>query len=143
MSQRPPPGSHRDLLTGAKQQQAAHLQTAAAASAQLIRAVESIVRVNSATAPLARTVLLDKVATIHELDAEIDRQLAQDIAENYEALLAAKQKLARHVTRTQRALAMLRHSAGSCVDVLQLKAELIDQELRVLETALSYINNQD
>ncbi|GEQ69516.1 hypothetical protein JCM33374_g3188 [Metschnikowia sp. JCM 33374] len=125
---------HKDLLASAKQQQTANLHESAAASAQLVRAVEAIIKVNSATGQLGTCPpLLDKIATIHELDREIDRQLNCDIVHNYEALLDAKQKLARHVKRCQRALAIVPDTKGSYVDLLQHRVELIDQELRILE----------
>ena len=126
--------THRDLLHEAKHLQAALLQEGNAASAQLIKAVDAIVKVNSGSSPL-----LDKIGTIHELDREIDRQLKQDIAQNYEALMAAKARLARHVARTRRALAMLADSNESYVDLLQGRVERVDQELRILEHTLALV----
>ncbi|KAM9912475.1 hypothetical protein OXX59_000882 [Metschnikowia pulcherrima] len=126
--------THRDLLHEAKHSQAASLQEGNAASAQLIKAVDAIVKVNSGSSPL-----LDKIGTIHELDREIDRQLKQDIAQNYEALMAAKARLARHVARTRRALAMSADSNESYVDLLQGRVERVDQELRILEHTLALV----
>lgn len=126
--------THRDLLHEAKHLQAALFQEGNAASAQLIKAVDAIVKVNSGSSPL-----LDKISTIHELDREIDRQLKQDIAQNYEALMAAKARLARHVARTRRALAMLADSNESYVDLLQGRVERVDQELRILEHTLALV----
>ncbi|KAM9914480.1 hypothetical protein OXX69_000594 [Metschnikowia pulcherrima] len=127
--------THRDLLHEAKHSQAASLQEGNAASTQLIKAVDAIVRVNSGSSQL-----LDKIGTIHELDREIDRQLKQDIAQNYEALMAAKARLARHVARTRRALAMSADSNESYVDLLQGRVERVDQELRILEHTLALVN---
>lgn len=138
MSQRPT-SAHRDLLVGAKQQQSAHLVDSVSASAQLVRAVDELVNVHSATSPETRPVLIDKIATIHELDREIDRQLNCDIVQGYEGLITAKQKLARHVHRTQRALAISTDADGSYVDLIQRRVELVDQELRILEITLALV----
>lgn len=133
------PPSHRDLLIQAKQQQKQDLVESTRLSETLVKTVNAIVRANLVANNSNCPPLLDKITTIHDLDREIDRQLKKDISVNYEKLVLAKEKLRREIARTKRALDKHQESK---VDMLQRRAEQLDQELRILENTLLLIKSQ-
>lgn len=135
--------SHRDLLVQAKQQQKQDLLDSAKASDNLVRTVNAIVRANSVANSPNCPSLLDKSTTIHEIDAEIDRQLKRDISANYEQLIQAKEKLSKELKRSKGALKYGKEEGTSLVEILQRKAETLDQELRVLEHSLRLIQSRN
>lgn len=130
---------HRELLLQAKQRQKSDLTDSAELSDLIARTAHAIIKINSANNSLDCPPVLDKITTIHDLDREIDRQLHQDIAGNYEKLINAKRKLTSYVKKTQHAMAMNNDNKESFVELLQRKAELVDQDLRILETTLRLV----
>lgn len=132
--------SHRDMLVAAKRQQAGDLAHAAAAAALVQRAVDALIRANSKPGSVSSPAVLDKIATVHEVDREIDRQLAQDLAVEFQRFSETKDKLARAVKAASRALAVAQST--SYVDHLQLRAEQIDQNLRILEQTAREIDGE-
>lgn len=133
--------SHRDLLIQAKQQQKQDLADSARLSETLVRTVNAIVKVNSVANNPNCPPLLDKITTIHELDKEIDRQLKKDVCVNYEKLVQAKERLGREISRANRAF-RVEKEGETRVDILQRKAEQLDQDLRVLENTLLLLKQQ-
>ena len=135
--------SHKDLLIQAKQRQKNDLIEASRNSEQVARALHAIVKVNSDNKSSKCPPVLDKITTIHDLDREIDRQLKQDVASNYEKFLNNKERLGHHIKRIDRAIAMERDSHETYIDLLQRKAEFVDQDLRILERTLKIIRDNE
>lgn len=130
---------HHQLLLQAKHRQKADLNESANISELIAKTVHAIIRINSSNSNLSAAPVLDKITTIHELDAEIDRQLNKDIAGNYENLILAKKKLASYVKKTQQGMVVNIETNESYVDLLQRRVELVDQDLRILEHTLKLV----
>lgn len=129
--------SHSNLLTDAKQHQRQSLDESDRLSHQLRLTLETLIRSNSLKDYNGSSVL-DKITTIHEIDKEVNRQLNNDIAINYEKLMDAKAALAKTINKSYNNL----HRNGSdenIIDQLQRRAELIDQDLRILSNTIKII----
>lgn len=135
--------SHRDILLLAKQNQKKNLRESAALSLQLTNAIQALIQSNSGTSANGPTVL-DKITTIHQLDKEIDRQLNEDISENFEALVADEDKLERLIEKIHRKLGYKEFKLEFLlIESLQRRSELIDQELRILEHTLNFVQRNN
>lgn len=134
--------SHHQLLAEAKERQQECLRASLEASQQLDRTMRALVLTNStaAAAPHCAPVL-DKIATIHQLDAQIDRQLDQ-VGDAYGALAAQTRRLRRLAARCQHALDPAPRQRPSVPDALQRRAEIADQNLRILETTLALVQRK-
>lgn len=132
--------SHHQLLAEAKGRQQEHLRASLEASQQLDRTIRALVLSNStpAAAPHCAPVL-DKIATIHQLDAQIDSQLSQ-VGEAYGTLAAQTRRLRRLAARCLRALNP--DHRPPVPDALQRRAEVVDQNLRILETTLALVQRK-
>lgn len=132
---------HRQLLLQAKQRQRTDLADSALRSELIAKTIQAIIKINSVNSvtsgPCAP--VLDKITTIHELDREIDRQLNEDIAGNYEGLLRAKNTLENYIKKARHGMAVDSSSHDSYVDLLQRRAELVDQDLRILEQTVKLV----
>lgn len=119
--------SHTELLQKAKQSQIQQLRDSSLYSKQLAQLLSNIVASNSSN---ENTPVLDKITTIHQLNDNIDKQLKDGIAVNFYELMRLKRDLDGLIEKCVRFL------GGGLVDKFQRRAELIDQELRVLEYTL-------
>ncbi|EGV66595.1 hypothetical protein CANTEDRAFT_100922 [Yamadazyma tenuis ATCC 10573] len=130
---------HTSLLVKAKQHQRKALKESETISTQLQHFVETAIRHNSRNDVNGST-LLDKITTIHLLDKEINNQLNNDIAVNFERLSTSKADLERAIRRTKRRL----EGEPDMVSSFQSCAERIDQDLRILKQTLHIVeHNQD
>lgn len=132
---------HLELIQLAKRKQQDHFHESKALVEQLRRSLAAIVNSNSSEIGVNAPPLLDKITTIHELDREIDRQLNEDIASSFEELMNLKFRLLRVIDRSNKKL--LFDDDITIVDEMQRRAELIDQELRILELAVDQIQNRN
>ncbi|CAN3364237.1 hypothetical protein DICA3_E15060 [Diutina catenulata] len=121
--------SSHDFINEAKQSQQDHLKQSALHSKQLQSTLRSLVQSNSTSSPL-----VDKIETIHALDASIDRQLNEEIAVNFESLKRTQAKLERAVNKGEKYL-----DHGNVVDKLQHRLEGLDMNIRILEKTLEFV----
>lgn len=126
-------GSYRELMVAAKQQQRQQLKELSALSSQLARFLSSVVAANSTNSENCSP-LMDKITTIHQIDAEIDRQLNETVGGNFEKLQLAMGNVESALQRANKA-----GLAGDFVWELQRNVELLDQDLRILERTLELI----
>lgn len=125
--------SHSELLQQAKHAQILQLRDANTYSRQLAQILTNILKLNSKN---ENTPLLDKMTTIHQLNDNIDLQLQNDIALNFEKLMRIKKDITELITTCKRLL----HDVKPA-DSLQGRAERVDQDLRICERTLLYIQN--
>lgn len=130
---------HNDLLIQAKQSQQQALRESEILSHKLSKSIESIVIQNSNLQRNNLSSVLDKITTIHQIDQQITKQINHDICINYEGLINDKKKLIKLINRIKRLLAT---KDGNLIHNLQKRAELIDQELRILEMAEKFIQQK-
>lgn len=125
--------SHSELLQQAKHAQILQLRDANTYSRQLAQILTNILKLNSKN---ENTPLLDKMTTIHQLNDNIDLQLQNDIALNFEKLMRIKKDITELITTCKRLLHDVKPT-----DSLQGRAERVDQDLRICERTLLYIQN--
>lgn len=145
--------SHTNLLYEAKQHQKQSLEDSDKLSHQLRLTLESLIRSNSSNDYNGSSVL-DKITTIHEIDKEVNRQLNNDIAMNYERLMDSKEALAKTIRKCNKNLnrgtgtgatgpsgtgATGPSGNENIIEHLQRRAELIDQDLRILSNTFTII----
>lgn len=131
---------HSKLLFKAKQQQKDRLTESESLANQLDLTLNTLVRSNSSNDSNGPTVL-DKITTIHEIDKEINRQLNQDIAVNYDLLIRTRETLLQLTNKGNKSLQ--KNEDGSIIDDFQRRSELIDQDLRILENTLRLIRRNN
>ncbi|CAH2355256.1 biogenesis of lysosome-related organelles complex 1 subunit Bls1p [[Candida] railenensis] len=141
--------SHNELIGQAKQRQQQQLQASATASQQLNSTVRALISSNSSNSSQSCSSVLDKITTIQQLDKQINKQLQDGIAANYERLLKSKKNLdtllsknedmLNYVTSAHQPKRTQNVEHVSVVDGLQRKAELVDQDLRILENTLKFV----
>lgn len=141
--------SHNELIGQAKQRQQQQLQTSAVASQQLNSTVRALILSNSSNSSQSCLSVLDKITTIQQLDKQINKQLQDGIATNYEKLVKSKKNLdnllskneemLNYVTSVHQSKKLQNVERVSVVDELQRKAELVDQDLRILENTLKFV----
>lgn len=83
------------------------------------------------------TPLVDKIDTIHAVNAQIDQQLDREIAVNFGELKQAQTKLEKVVNRTE-----ARFGHGEVVEQFQRHLESVDKQLRILEHTLEFVNER-
>ena len=128
---------HLELVQLAKRKQQKHAHESKILVDQLRKTLQAIVQTNSNEMGVSAPPLLDKIATIHELDKEIDRQLNNDIAMSFEELMNVKSRLQRLIERSNKKLQS--YDDKTIVDEMQRRAELIDQELRIFELTMELV----
>lgn len=126
--------SHAELVQNAKKKQQESAAESKILVEQLRKTLRVLIQANSTGKGANALPLLDKITTIHELDREIDRQLNEDIGVGFEELMDAKSRLQRLIARSNKRLQYDRER--TIVDEMQRRAELIDQELRILELTM-------
>lgn len=144
--------SHKQLLMNAKQTQKSNLIESHENSKRLTKTIQAVIKGNSNNVTDQCPAVLDKITTIHQLDQEINRQLKEDVAVNFENLMNAKNKLKKVIYKTNNKIygdANRKHGtieqaeepnkSFNNVDFLQRRVELIDQDLRILENSLKLI----
>lgn len=132
--------SHSNLLQQAKEHQKLALTESDRLSHQLRLLLDTLIKSNSLNDYNGSSVL-DKITTIHEIDREIDKQLNQDIAINYEKLLDSKQTLSKIMNKSYKN--MSHGPDGNIIDHLQRRSEIIDQDLRILDQTLKIIKENE
>ncbi|KAK6461800.1 hypothetical protein DFJ63DRAFT_336568 [Scheffersomyces coipomensis] len=148
--------SHNDILRESKLNQLNQLKQSNQYSKQLISTLYTIIKsnsnpgitINSLTSSTSTTSLIDKITTIHQLNEEIDKQLNNDIAVNFELLMKYKLKLHKAIQDCHRGMGgsmrggkgQRSRSPGNIISSLQSRSEVIDQELRILEYTLKLLN---
>lgn len=131
--------SHDALVKQAKVNQKKCVQSSNVLSAQLQNNLGLLLANNSTAENSACSSVLDKITTIHQLDKEVDRQLKEDIAGNAEALSMSNSKLNKLLNNFDYKLQLDQAGNDTGIESLQRRAELIDQELRILEQTVVYI----
>lgn len=126
--------SHTDLIREAKANQINELKRSAAYSRQLVNTVSALVKSNSEPDSNA---LIDKITTIHQLNADIDRQLNQDIARSFYDLMKCKKDITTLINKCLRIISG--PELGNLIADLQSQTETVDQELRILENTLKLV----
>jgi hypothetical protein len=129
---------HLELVQLAKRKQQKNAYESKILVDQLRRTLQAVVQANSNEIGVNAPPLLDKIATIHELDKEIDRQLNNDIALSFEELMNLKSRLQRLIERSNKKLQY--DDDNTIVDEMQRRAELIDQELRICELTMELVH---
>ncbi|KAK6201044.1 uncharacterized protein RJT21DRAFT_1005 [Scheffersomyces amazonensis] len=133
--------SHNDILREAKINQLNQLKASNQYSKQLTSSIYSLIKSNSSLQSSSH--LIDKISTIHQLNDEIDKQLNEDIASNYDRLMYQKKKLNNLINDCHRVLNIHSHNhptqTVNIITNLQSRSELIDQELRILEYTLKLL----
>lgn len=131
--------SHDTIVRQAKANQKRCVQSSNVLSTQLQNNLGLLVANNSSAENGACSSILDKITTIHQLDKEVDRQLKEDIAGNAEALSMSNSKLGKLLSNFDYKLQLDKAGNDTGIENLQRRAELIDQELRILEQTVVYI----
>ncbi|ODV79764.1 uncharacterized protein CANTADRAFT_50407 [Suhomyces tanzawaensis NRRL Y-17324] len=124
--------SHSDLIKQSKETQSKQLKYSLAHQKQLTETLKALVRSNSATEDPSS--LIDKISTIHQLDADIDKQLNTGIATSFGELVSTRRKVEKLIDKFTGELNG--NKTNTIIDDFQSRAELIDQELRILENTL-------
>lgn len=125
--------THTDLVLQAKQDQILRLKQSQQFSKQLILTIIQLNRANSIDLNI-----IDKITTIHELNDQIDKQLNNDFAINFKELKVYQLQLMKLIDKLNKCL----HKSTNLIDDLQSRAELIDQDLRILETTLRFVKDR-
>lgn len=124
--------SHNDLVLQAKREQLARLKQSQALSKQLMA---TIVRFNQHNN--TQSDLVEKITMVHSLNAQIDAQLNEDFASNFQQLKLYQELLLKLIDKLYKIM-----YSRNLVGDLQTRAELIDQDLRILETTLKLVRNR-
>lgn len=125
--------THTDLVLQAKHDQISRLKQSQQYSKQLILTIIQLNNANSIDLNI-----VDKITTIHELNDEIDRQLNNDFAVNFKELKVYQLQLTKLIDKLYKML----NKSNNLIDSLQSRAELIDQELRILETTVKLVKER-
>jgi hypothetical protein len=124
--------SHNDLVLQAKKEQLARLRQSQTLSKQLIATIVRFNRHNS-----TQSDLVEKITMIHSLNTQIDTQLNEDFATNFQQLKVYQELLLKLIDKLYKIM-----YSRNLVGDLQARAELIDQDLRILETTLKLVRNR-
>ncbi|CAK9435628.1 uncharacterized protein LODBEIA_P03550 [Lodderomyces beijingensis] len=126
--------SHSEILQNAKTEQQRDLATSSKHSRNLHHLIIQLVESNSST---SATSLLDKISTIHELENSATVFLQREFARNCKLLDERRARVERMIRKSQ--LAFSGGGGGNCVEEMQRRCEVVDRELRILESTLANV----